>query len=264
MVESKTGCQLPASPMQSNPPKKILVWDIPVRLFHWLLAGSFLSAFAVANLVDDDSSLFALHMLLGAVVAFMVLLRLLWGLAGSRHARFRSFAFGPRALGAYLRATIAGRGERYAGHNPGSSWAVFAMLALALGLALTGVLMSRGGELVEELHEILAWTMVAVVGVHVVGVVWHTIRHKENVARSMIDGHKQGVASDAIGSQHGLIGIAFLALTGLWAGALYGGYDAARSQVRLPLIGSTIQLGDGEEHAEHGEHDEHDAHHDHD
>lgn len=55
--------------------KRILVWDLPVRLFHWALAGSFVVAFAAANLADDESTTFAVHMLLGGVVAFMVLLR---------------------------------------------------------------------------------------------------------------------------------------------------------------------------------------------
>lgn len=232
--------------------KRILVWDIPVRLFHWLLAASFVGAFGIANLVDDDSSLFALHMLLGGVMAFMVLLRVIWGFVGSRYARFRSFAFGPRALLDYLRGAFSGRGPRHTGHNPGSSYAVYAMLALALGLAVTGAGMSRWGETFEELHELMAWAMLAVVGAHVAGIVWHTLRHKENIALSMIDGRKQGEPEGAIGSSHALVAIAFLGLTGLWAGALVDGYDARSSQVTLPLIGKIIQLGEDEKGGEHG------------
>jgi cytochrome b len=237
--------------MQTNDPKRILVWDLPVRLFHWLLAASFLGAFAIANLVDDESSLFALHMLLGGVMAFMVLLRVIWGFVGSRYARFGSFAFGPRTLVGYLRGALTGKAERYAGHNPGSSAAVWAMLAIALGLAFTGAFMSRGGEAFEEVHEMLAWAMVVVVALHVAGIIWHTIRHKENIARSMIDGHKRGAPSDAIPSARAAVAIAFLGLTGLWAGALYDGYDSARRQVTIPLIGGTLQLGEGEEHGDH-------------
>jgi cytochrome b len=240
------------------------VWDLPVRLFHWLLAGSFVGAFAIANLMDDESSLFALHMLLGGVMAFMVLLRVIWGFVGSRYARFGSFTFGPRALLAYLRGAVSGKGERHTGHNPGSSFAVYAMLGLALGLAVTGAGMSRGGKAFEELHEVLAWAMVAVVGAHVAGIVWHTVRHKDNIALSMVDGHKRGDPAQGIGSSHALVALAFLGLTGLWAGALYSGYDARSSQVTLPLVGKTIQLGEGEKGEKHGKSGDHGRDHDRD
>lgn len=247
-----------------TPARRILVWDIPVRLFHWLLAASFVGAFAIANLVDDESSLFALHMLLGGVMAFMVVLRVIWGFVGSRYARFRSFAFGPRALLEYLRGAFSGKDTRHTGHNPGSSYAVYAMLALSLGLAVTGAGMSRGGEAFEELHEIMAWAMVLVVGAHVAGIVWHTLRQKENIALSMVDGKKQGDPARAIGSSHALVAIAFLGLTGLWAGALLDGYDAKTSRVTLPFIGQTIQLGEAEGGDGHGKAGEQRKHREHD
>lgn len=233
--------------------ERILVWDIPVRLFHWLLAGSFIGAFAIANLVDDDNSLFALHMLLGGVMAFMVLLRIVWGFVGSPHARFAAFAFGPRAVLGYLRGAATGVAPRHTGHNPGTSVAVWAMLALALGLAVTGAFMGRVGEVFEEIHEVLAWSMAAVVVVHVAGVVWHTIRHRENIAGSMLSGYKRGDPVKAIGSSHVLVGVGFLALTGLWAGALVNGYDGAKRS--LTLAGMTLQLGESDEggHREKGE-----------
>lgn len=178
---------------------------------------------------------------------------------GTRYARFGSFAFGPRALWAYLRGAVTGRGERHTGHNPGSGWAIYAMLALSLGLAFTGAFMSRGGELLEELHEVFAWAMIAVVATHVAGIIWHTLRHRENIARSMVDGRKLGDPAAAIDSPRAFTALAFLALTGLWAGALYDGFDATTNQVTLPLVGQTIQLGEGEHaeraaHAEHGDH----------
>ena len=121
------------------------------------------------------------------------------------------------------------------------------MLALALGLAVTGAFMGRVGDVFEELHEVLAWAMVVVVVVHVVGIVWHTIRHRENIAISMLSGAKQGDPAQAIGSSHALVGIAFLALTGLWAGALVNGYDGAKRSVTL--VGATLQLGEGDKAA---------------
>ena len=241
--------------------KRILVWDLPVRLFHWFLAASFVGAFAIANLADDESTAFALHMLLGGVAAFMVLLRLVWGLVGSRWARFSSFAASPKELFIYIRGVLAGGGRRYTGHNPGSSLAALLMFALILGLAATGVLMgSGGGEASEEVHELLAWTMVAVIGAHIVGIVWHTVRHRENIAVSMVDGRKEAEPSGAIASARPVAVLAFVVLTALWTAGLVRGYDAATGQATLPLIGQTLQVSEGEEHEEstYREHEAHD------
>lgn len=227
---------------------RVLVWDLPTRLFHGLFAGSFVAAFTIANVVDDDESAFKLHMLLGGAMAFMVLLRVLWGLIGSRHARFTSFAFGPRAIAGYFSRALRGQETQYTGHNPGSSVAIFLMLALALGLGVSGALMSRGGEVVEELHELLAYAMVAVVGVHLAGVAWHTVRHRENIARSMLDGLKVGAPDLAIRSSHRVVGGAFLLLVAAWTAALVRGYDPATERVTLPLLGASITLSEDEEH----------------
>lgn len=236
------------------------MWDLPVRLFHWLLAGAFLGAFAIANLVDDESTLFAAHMWLGAIAAFMVVLRGVWGFIGSRYARFGSFALSPAALVRYVKGAAAGNDPPTPGHNPGSSFAALAIFVLMLGLAASGALMARA-EVFEELHEALAWTLMGVVAIHVAGIVWHTIRHRENIALSMVDGHKRIAKGAAIESSHALAAVAFLGLTGLWAGALYDGYDAAGRQVTLPLLGVSVQLGEAEgAHAERGEHEEHEEH----
>ena len=226
---------------------RLLVWDLPVRLFHWVFAGSFLASFAVASLVDDDARAFTLHMWLGGLMVFALLLRLLWGVVGSRHARLAAFPLRPGALVAYLRDAFRGGGQRFVGHNPGSAWAVVAMFTFAMGLGATGLMMASGGEVVEELHEIFAWAMVATVGAHLAGIAWHTLRHRENIALSMIDGRKRVDAAEAIGVAHPVVGVAFLALVGLWGGALLQGYDPVNQQVRLPVLGTTLQLGEGGE-----------------
>jgi cytochrome b len=241
--------------------KRILVWDLPTRLFHLLLACSFAGTFGIAELVDDDSATFVVHMLLGGVMAFMVVLRILWGLFGSRWARFGSFAFGPGAVLEYLRGVIRGSGKHHVGHNPGSSVAIFAMLGLTLGLAITGANMATGGDVMEELHEVFAFALLATVGLHVAGVVLHSLRHRENLTLSMIDGHKQGEPSEAIASAHPLAALLFLGLVGAWALGLVTGYDPATRQVTLPVLGTTLQLGEGEggegdAHGDKGHHDE--------
>lgn len=223
--------------------KRILVWDLPTRLFHWLLAGSFIAAFTIAILMDDDSPTFMVHMLLGAVMSLMIVLRIVWGFVGSRYARFGSFVFGPRDVLAYLKGTISGHGKRYIGHNPGSSVAIWAMLVLTLGLGVSGALMSTS-ELLEEVHEILAYALLAVVITHVLGVLWHTLQHRENIVASMVSGYKEGEPTSAIPSIHPVVAAVFLVLTAGWAGLLVNGYDSATRTVTLPVIGATVQLGD--------------------
>lgn len=262
----------PANPTSAGAPEeagaameRVLVWDLPVRIFHWLFALSFLSSFTIAQVVDDDSTAFAAHMLLGGVMAFLVLLRIVWGFVGTRHARFRAFAFGPAALASYLKAAVSGDGgERHPGHNPGSSVAIYLMLALAAGLAVSGAFMARGGEVLEEVHEVLAYSMLAVVGVHLAGVAWHTIRHRENITLGMLDGRKQVDRAEGIASARPFAAAGLIVLTGLWGWGLYAGYDPATQQVRLPLVGVSLALGEGEDehHDERDEHRDHDDHHD--
>jgi cytochrome b len=242
--------------------KRILVWDIPIRLFHWLLAGSFVGAFAIANLVDDESALFSVHMLLGGTVAFMVLLRIVWGFVGSRYARFDSFSFSPGALLGYLKGAFTQGDKLHVGHNPATSLTAVAMFVLLVGLGVTGVLMSSGAEIVEEIHEVLAWGMVVLVGAHVAGIIWHTIRHKDNIALGMLDGRKRGEPSRKIRSAHPVVGVVFLVLTGLWSWGLVSNYDVPSGRLTVPITGQTLQVGEGEEHGEHEEHDDEDKDHD--
>lgn len=243
--------------------RRVLVWDLPTRLFHWLFAGSFLTAFVIGKATDDDGSLFPVHMLLGLVLVFMVALRLVWGVVGSRWSRFASFPTRPGELLAYVKGAISGGAERYAGHNPGSSWAAFVMLAIVVGLGVTGVMMGNGSEAAEGVHELLANGMILVVVAHLAGIALHTFRHKELIALSMVDGQKEAEPAAAIPSARPLAGVAFLALTGAWAGALFTTYDAGTGEVGL--LG--LRLGEGEEHegGEGGErHERHERDHDED
>ena len=86
--------------------KKILVWDIPARLFHFAFAASITAAIAIGFLVDDDSPLFQLHMLFGIVALFLLLIRLIMGIVGSRYSRFSSFPVHPREVVSYLISAV--------------------------------------------------------------------------------------------------------------------------------------------------------------
>jgi cytochrome b len=242
-------------------PHRVLVWDLPTRLLHWLLAASFLGAFAVAVLFEHRNPAFAVHMLLGAIAALVVLLRIAWGFVGSRYARFRSFAFGPRAVVAYVRDAFAGRGEPHVGHNPANGWAAYAMLVATLGVAVTGALIARGGHAVKEIHELFAYAMVGLAAVHVAGVALHVIRRRDNIALGMIDGRRPAAPAQAIETAHPLVALVMVGLVGAWAGSLVHGYDATGRRVTLPALGQSIQLGERKEAGAANHRGEHRARH---
>ncbi len=226
---------------------RVLIWDVPTRLFHWLLAGGFLTAFAMAQLSDDEDTLFPYHAMSGVVLGVLVVLRIVWGLVGTRYARFSSFLFKPSAVFLYLRNVPAGSGDRHLGHNPASSYAIFAMLALVLIIVSSGLLRSSG-EVFEEAHEVAAYALITIAGLHVIGVLLHTIRYRENITASMVTGRKKAEPEAAIGSSKPLVGIVLLLLVAFLAGSLYRDYDPIARHTHVPGTGATIQLGEvGEE-----------------
>ena len=228
---------------------RTLVWDLPIRLFHWLFAAGFVAAAAISLLLGEDSPLFPYHSIVGLTLGLMVVLRVVWGIAGSRWARFGSFVFSPGETAAYMMSTLIGGGKRYIGHNPGSAAAIFLMLALTLGLAVTGIMMARGNEGPEELHEIMAYAMLGVVVVHIVGVLIHTIRHKENLTLSMIRGTKDADGSQGIRSNHPVVATVFIVMVGAWTGALLLKYNPTTQTTSIPLLGISLQIGEAEEGA---------------
>jgi cytochrome b len=225
------------------PTGRVLVWDLPTRLIHWLLAGSFLGAFGVAHLLEHRPG-FVVHMLLGAIAAVAVILRLGWALVGSRHARLAGFAFGPGAVARYLRDALRGAGARFAGHNPAGAWMALAVFASTLGLAITGALIGRGAHAVKEVHEGLVVFTLVLVGGHLLGLALHAFHHRENPALGMIDGRKPADPAQAIPRAHGAAALAALGIAAVAALALVRGYDpAARREV---VLGQEIQLGERE------------------
>ena len=174
-----------------------LIWDLPTRVFHWALAGSFLGAYLLA---EEDGSR-NLHVMFGYTVAGLLVFRLLWGFVGSTHARFRDFAYGPGAAVGYLRDLVRGRARDYEGHNPAGSWAIYALLALAAATALTGWLNYNqvGGETFEEIHEVLANAWLVMIVVHVAGVIVASLAHRRNLVVAMITGRRRGGSATAAG-----------------------------------------------------------------
>ena len=231
---------------------RILVWDIPTRIFHWVFAGSLVAAMALGLLADEDHPLFRVHMLFGIVAVFMLLIRLVMGLVGSRYARFSSYPVNPREVARYMVDAVTSKTKLFAGNNPGSAVAASMMFLLVAALFVTGI--GFGGEDAGELHGALAWALVAVVALHIAGLAWHTIRHRENISLAMVTGRKAGIPENAIRSSHPLWGGVMLVVSGLWIAALFGGYNDRTGAVKIPLTGVTLQLGEQEsEHGERGE-----------
>lgn len=225
---------------------RVLIWDLPTRSFHWVLSLGFIAAAVISLAIGEDSPLFPYHAIIGLTIALMVCLRIVWGLAGTRYARFGTFIFGPVAVIEYMKGTLVGGGKRYLGHNPGSALAIFALLGLVLAMAVTGIMMGQGNESGKDLHEILAWITVGVAVAHVLGVALHTIRHRENLTLSMIHGKKRAEPSDAITSAKPIIAVVFLVIAGAWAVGLVRNYNPATQTTALPLIGKVLQLGENE------------------
>jgi len=198
---------------------RILVWDLPVRIFHWLLAASFAGAFLTA----ESERWRDVHVMLGYTTLALVAFRVVWGFVGTRHARFSGFTYGPSRVLAYLRSLATGAPAHYTGHNPAGSWAIYALLALAVAAGATGLAVYNdiGGRWLEHLHEFVANTMLAIVAVHVVGVIGGSLLHRENLVRSMITGYKIGSATDAIGAPRRIVAALLVAVVvGLWTGVV--------------------------------------------
>ncbi|MDO8703533.1 MAG: cytochrome b/b6 domain-containing protein [Sulfuricaulis sp.] len=195
---------------------RILVWDVPTRVFHWLLAGSFAGAFLTA----ESERFRDVHVLLGYTMLGLIGFRLVWGLVGTRYARFSAFAFGPSKVAAYLKSLLTGSPQHYVGHNPAGSWVIYGLLLLGLLSGATGyaVYNQTGGEWLEGLHEGAANTMLALVAVHVAGVLVSSLLHRENLVRAMINGYKTGEAGLGVRRAHWLIGISLLTgAVALWS-----------------------------------------------
>lgn len=227
--------------------EKVRVYDLPTRVFHILFAGLFIGAYFIVQVYDDESALYPYHMLLGIALVATVALRVIWGVIGSRYARFTSLSLGPKALLGYFRDIVTGKLTRSMGHNPASSWAAIVMMILAVGLGVTGYMMTQSGsgEVFEEVHELMANTFIVVVIAHVAGVILHTLRHRDGIGMSMIHGKKNPVGgAPGISHPHTIAGLTFLGVIGVFVFHLNKNYDPATQS--LALFGSTYQLGESE------------------
>jgi cytochrome b len=189
--------------------QKILVWDWPVRLGHWLMVGGF----CLAWLTAESETFRLVHVISGAIVLGVATFRLPWGFIGSRYARFAEFVRGPTAVKDYLSSILKLEPAHHVGHNPAGSWAIVILLGLGILTSLAGWAMYNdiGGHLLEELHEGLATAMLVVVLVHLAGVFSGSLLHGENLVRAMLTGFKTGLPEEAIASARPIAAVLLLA-----------------------------------------------------
>ena len=169
--------------------RAIRVWDLPTRLFHWSLVASFATAF----LTSESEKLRDIHVIAGYTLAGLLVFRLLWGFVGGGYSRFAEFLPTPRKVIDYLKSLLDGKPQHYIGHNPAGAVAIFLLLGMGAVASASGwaVYESLGGHFMEELHEVVANGMMALVAIHIAGVIVSSWLHKENLIRAMITGCKQ-------------------------------------------------------------------------
>lgn len=200
---------------QAAVPRRVLVWDAPVRVFHWLMVLCFFGAYASA----ESERWRLLHVTLGYTMIGLVGFRLVWGLIGTRHARFASFLRGPAAVLRYLRSMASRHPEHHVGHNPAGALAIVALLGFTVVVALSGwaTYNEIGGEWLEELHEGAAEAMMALVVVHIAAVVAASWLHRENLIGTMISGRKSGAPQDGVArAWRGVAVLMLVAVLGFW------------------------------------------------
>ena len=189
-----------------SPPQietKVRVWDLPIRLFHWSLVAGCITAYLSAKYRAGD-----LHTLVGYALCILLAVRVFWGIVGSQYARFNSFIFSPVETLNYLRGMLQGNPRHYFGHNPAGALMVFALLFLLVLIFITGLItlavIDFEGPLLgtldyiddntsyalRHIHGLLSNIGLTLIFLHVVGVAWGSIQHKENLVRAMILGNK--------------------------------------------------------------------------
>ena len=161
-------------------PARLRVWDLPLRLFHWLLVVAVSLALLSA---EEGSPLNDWHILSGWVAGLLVAFRVVWGFVGGEHARFASFVR-PSSIGGHVRELVRGRPQATLGHNALGALSVLLLLAMVAGTEWTGAVLA------EDFHELLGWSLLAVVVIHVVAVALMSLLTRENLVRGMIDGTK--------------------------------------------------------------------------
>lgn len=185
--------------------QRVLVWDVPTRVFHWALV----LAFAGAYLTAETERYRDVHLALGYLLLGLLGFRLVWGFVGTAYARFRTFLYAPTKVVAYVRSLLSSQPQHFVGHNPAGGVAIFLLLGLGLLVSASGLGLDwelGDEEWWEELHEIAANGMLLVVFVHIAGVAVSSVLHRESLVKAMVTGYKVGEAGQGIPTAYAWLG----------------------------------------------------------
>ncbi len=215
--------------MEQGEIKAVPVWDIPVRLFHWTLV--LLIAF---SWLSSEMDWMTWHMYSGYTILTLILFRILWGFAGSTHARFSDFIYGPRALIGYIKTLPSRTAAKFAGHNPLGGISVVLILLCVLTQAGTGLFANddiiNEGPLVKHVtKELSDWlttihkynfnVLLALIGVHITAVLYYLFWKSENLIKPMFTGRKlllPGVAPARMRSAGLAVVLLAVCAAGVW------------------------------------------------
>lgn len=193
-----------------NDTDSIKVWDLPVRMFHWLLVLGFVLAYVTAEFHILD-----VHILIGYGLIVLLVFRVFWGFVGNQYARFKSFLFGPKETMEYMRSLRTGHPAHYYGHNPAGALMVFGLIAILVAIFMSGLvtlatvdyegpLLFLANEVSDETayffrhaHDFFVDVALLMIPLHLLGVVSGSIQHKENLVRSMVTGMKKPAPSNS-------------------------------------------------------------------
>ncbi|MDG1752209.1 MAG: cytochrome b/b6 domain-containing protein [Thalassotalea sp.] len=205
----------------NNMVKQQLVWDLPVRIFHWCFVCVLVALWYTS---DQDNDLIEIHMKLGYTALSLVLFRVLWGIWGTRYAQFKNFIPSISELKAYIHDFRLGKAKAYIGHNPlGSLMVVFILFAVLLqatsGLFISDDIFSAGpynGTLSESFEKLLKTThsngfniILTLSGLHIFAVLYYLIIKKQNLIKPMFNGKKLNIGKND-GIAHSRLLIAFI------------------------------------------------------
>ena len=209
---------MPSPKKKNELSSRVLVWDFPTRIFHWL----FVIGFSLAWITSENDLFLYEHVYAGYLFFGLLIFRFLWGWIGSYYALFRSFAYDWPSVTAYLKGLLSGEAERHIGHNPAGGWAIFAMLFLSILVSISGFMVFGGeeqhgplaglisydvGSFMKEAHELFAVLMLLIVVGHVFGVIVESIFHKENLVRAMVTGFKPSIEEEKKIKAYYLVGV---------------------------------------------------------
>lgn len=244
--------------MEKNPEggQKVLVWDLPTRIFHWLMV----MAFVMAWLSYEDNRYLDVHVFAGYTLLGLLIFRLVWGVFGTHYARFKQFSYGPGEVWGYVKGLFGKDLRHYIGHNPAGAWAIFSLITLGLVLTISGLFVLGGEERhgplagivsfdgsapFREAHEIAAWSLLLLVIIHFLGVITESVLHRENLVGAMFRGTKKTDSESPAVRPHRLIGATLVSVVAAYVVATFGGYlTATQEKPYLPFEGAHLAMNE--------------------